>query len=67
MTKKICGVQKKIDIARSRGYTNRKILGYDHDECPCFDEGNLTKHKKHEILVLLEQLLDTREYQHDKL
>ena len=67
MTKKICGVQKKIDIARSRGYTNRKILGSDHDECPCFDEGNLTKHKKHEILVLLEQLLDTREYQHDKL
>ena len=67
MTKKIGGVQKKIDIALSRGYKNRKILGYDLDECTCFDEGNLTKHKKHEILVLLEQLLDTREYQHDKL
>ena len=26
-----------------------------------------TKHKKHQILVLLEQFLDTLEYQFDKL
>ena len=32
-------------------------------ECPYFDKGNLTKHKKTERLVLLEQLLDTLEYQ----
>ena len=43
------------------------MLRYDHDKCPCFDEDNLTKHKKHEMLVLLEQLLDTPEYQFDKL
>ena len=37
-------------------------------ECPCFDKGNLAKHKtKKVILVLLEQLLDTAEYQFDKL
>ena len=46
VTKKIGGSQKKIDIASSQGYTIRNILHYDHDECPCFDEGNLTKHKK---------------------
>ena len=61
-TKKIGGAQKKIDIGRARGYTTRKILRCDHDECPCFDEGNLTKHKKHEILVLLQQIVDTPEY-----
>ena len=66
-TKKIRGAQKKIDIASSRSYTTREILRYDHDECPCFDEGNLTKHKKHETLVLLEQLFDTLEYQLDNL
>ena len=36
-------------------------------ECPCIDKDNLTKHKKNEILVPLEQLLDTPEYQFDKL
>ena len=30
------------------------------------DEGNLTKHKKHKLLVPLEQLLDTPEYQFDE-
>ena len=44
-TKKIGEAQKKIDIARSRGYSTREILQYDHVEYPCFDEGNLTKHK----------------------
>ena len=65
-TKKISEAQKKIDIARSRGYSTREILQYDHAEYPCFDEGNLTKHKEHELLVPLEQLLDTPEYQFDK-
>ena len=64
-TKKISEAQK-IDIARSRGYSTREILQYDHAEYPCFDEGNLTKHKEHELLVPLEQLLDTPEYQFDK-
>ena len=36
-------------------------------ECLCFDKGTLTKHKKKEVLVLLEQLFDTPEYQFDKL
>ena len=45
-TKKIGEAQKKIDIARSRGYSTREILQYDHVEYPCFDKGNLTKHKK---------------------
>ena len=31
---------KKIDIARSRGYSTREILQYDHVEYPCFNEGN---------------------------
>ena len=44
-TKKIGEAQKKIDIARSRGYSTREILQYDHVEYPCFNEGNLTKHK----------------------
>ena len=44
-TKKIGEAQKKIDIARSRGYSTREILQYDHVEYPCFDEENLTKHK----------------------
>ena len=44
-TKKIGMAQKKIDIARSRGYSTREILQYDHAEYPCFNEGNLTKHK----------------------
>ena len=66
-TKKIGGTQKKINITSSRGYTTREILRYDHDGCPCFDEGNLTKHKNHEILVLLEQLLDIPEYQFNNL
>ena len=65
-TKKIGEAQKKIDIARSRGYSTREILQYDYVEYPCFDEGNLTKQKKHELLVPLEQLLDTPEYQFDK-
>ena len=65
-TKKIGESQKKIDIARSRGYSTREILQYDHVEYLCFDEGNLTKHKKHELLVPLEQLFDTLEYQFDK-
>ena len=42
-TKKIGKAKKKIDIARSRGYSTREILQYDHVEYPCFDEGNLTK------------------------
>ena len=42
-TKKIGEAQKKIDIERSRGYSTREILQYDHVEYPCFDEGNLTK------------------------
>ena len=44
-TKKIGEAQKKIDIARSRGYSTREILQYDHVEYPPFNEGNLTKHK----------------------
>ena len=44
-TKKIGEAQKKIDIACSRGYSTREILQYDHVEYPCFNEGNLTKHK----------------------
>ena len=43
--KKIGEAQKKNDIARSWGYSTREILLYDHIEYPCFDEGNLTKHK----------------------
>ena len=65
-TKKIGKAKKKIDIARSRGYSTSEILQYDHVEYPCFDEGNLTKQKKHKLLVPLEQLLDTPEYQFDK-
>ena len=42
-TKKIGEAQKKIDIARSRGYSTREMLQYDHVEYPCFDEGNLTE------------------------
>ena len=63
--KKIGGAQKKIDIASSQHYATREILWYDkmNVECPYFDKGNLTKPKKNEILVLLEQLLDTLEYQ----
>ena len=63
--KKIGGAQKKIDIASSQHYATREILWYDkmNVECPYFDKGNLTKHKKTERLVLLEQLLDTLEYQ----
>ena len=41
-------------------------MQYDNVEYPCFDEGNLTKHKKHDLLVPSEQLLDTLEYQFDK-
>ena len=37
-TKKIGEVQKKIDIARSRGYNTGEILQYDHVEYLCFDE-----------------------------
>ena len=44
-TKKTGELKKKIDIACSRGYNTRKILQYDLAEYPCFDEGNLTKHK----------------------
>ena len=44
-TKKIGEAQKKIDIARSRGYSTREILQYDHVEYPCLDEENLTKRK----------------------
>ena len=44
-TTKIGEAQKKIDAASSRGYTTRDILRCDHNECPCFDEGNLTKRK----------------------
>ena len=66
MTKKVGEAQKKIDITRARGYSTRESLQYDRVECPCFDEGNLTKHKKHELLVSLEQLLDTPEYQFDE-
>ena len=65
-TKKIGEAQKKIDIARSRGYSTREILQYDHVEYPCFDKGKLTEHKKHKLLVPSEQLLDTPEYQFDK-
>ena len=43
-TKKIGGARGKIHIASSRGYATREILRYGHDKCPCFDEGNLTKH-----------------------
>ena len=59
-TKKIGEAQEKIDIARSRGYSAWEILLYDHVEYPCFGKGNLTKHKKQELLVPLEQLLDTQ-------
>ena len=65
-TKKIGEAQKKIDIARSRGNSTREILHYDHVEYPSFDEGSLIKHKKHELLVPLEQLFHTPEYQFDK-
>ena len=65
--KKIGGAKKKIDITRSRGYTTIEMLLYDHDECPCFDESNLTKHKKHEVPVPLKHILDTPGYQFDNL
>ena len=64
-TKKIGGAQKKIDIASSRGYITKGILRYDHDNVHVLMK--TTKHKKHEILVLLKQLLDTLEYQFDNL
>ena len=40
--KKIGGAQKQIDITREKFY-GKIIMNV---ECPCFDTGNLTKHKK---------------------
>ena len=56
-----------IDIASSQGCTTVEVLWYDHDKCPYFDEGNLTEHKNHEILMLSEKFFDTPEYQFYKL
>ena len=40
--KKIGGAQKQIDITIEKFY-GKIIMNV---ECPCFDKGNLTKHKK---------------------
>ena len=46
--------------------TPQKKFTLWHAECPSLEDGNLDKHKKHELLNALEKLLDTLDYQFDK-
>ena len=44
-----------------------KFYGMMNVECPCFDKGNLIKHKKGDMVLLEQQLLNTLEHKFDKL
>ena len=67
LTTKFLGkAQKNIDIARSRGFTNKELLQYDHLDSPLFDNKGLARHKKHEIMTQLESVLKEEDYCYNK-
>ena len=49
-------VQKNMEIARARGFTNKNLLQYDLLDCPLFDETGLARHRKQELMTQLKAL-----------
>ena len=59
--------QKNMEIARTRGFTNKELLQYDLLDCSLFDETGLARHRKHELMTQIEGDLTDDDYSCQKI